>query len=246
MKTSLTPERLATIRAEIAQCPYPANVLSGDPLHRGWSVAAELLAVLDTLARTAGQTENELTYVRNDVAAAGEAIAGRDRKIANLRASIEGSAAPPTTAELEAHHAADGWWVLTCHDGSVEFHRSNALATLCSYRGTGIVRRWRTLDKHGKPCERPGAPVLPPAPPSGSPAPSDPHAWRIVDAAREYVASLDEVARAARAGHAATDAFDPLEILQNKQWHHAAMSDHAAAERALILAVRESVLTPPT
>lgn len=216
MSPTMTPERIAAIRAEIAQCPYPANVPDDpDPLHRGWSIAAEILAALDA----------------------------RDRKIANLRAIVEGSAEMPTTAEFEAHHAADGWWVLTCHDGAVEFHRSNALTTLCSYRDTGIVRRWRTLNKHGKPCERPGAPVLSPAPPPVAPAPSDPHAGRIVDAAREYVASLEEVARAARAARAAVDTFDPIEILESQQWHHGAMSDHAAAERALILAVRKTDLT---
>lgn len=71
-------------------------------------------------------------------------------------AIIAGRTVAPTDAELEAHYATGGAWVLVIATGAFSLERSS-LGLIRYYRDGGHVTRWIALDARGCPCAWPVA-----------------------------------------------------------------------------------------
>lgn len=119
----------------------------------------DLLDAREELARQAG----ELADTRADVLVRDQELAAADRvfdglraELARLRAIVEGRTTAPTDAEIAAHDAACGRWVLDTPDWTdvpsgeaerryADHHRDRP----------ALGWRWLPLDRDGRPCAWP-------------------------------------------------------------------------------------------
>lgn len=72
-----------------------------------------------------------------------------------LRAIVEGRAEAPTNAEVDAHFAAGGRWILRWSDGTFGHARGPCAVTDAREPGVVTAVRWWPLDATGRPCAWP-------------------------------------------------------------------------------------------
>ena len=88
-----------------------------------------------------------------------------EAEVRRLREIVEGRGVPPTDAQIMAHAAAGGWWLLcdaSDHSNprvllALDAHRGAALSEARAGAREGV--RWWPLDVDGRPCAWPTVPA---------------------------------------------------------------------------------------
>ncbi len=83
------------------------------------------------------------------------------RTVVALRAIIEGRTTAPTRAEIAAHEAVGGRWLVRNPELVRGYVETSAEYTADACRVRGITLRWIALDADGRPCAWPEVPRVP-------------------------------------------------------------------------------------
>ena len=108
----------------------------------GWGIRAILPPGHATIAQCCADLAGFVVLARLDGLVRSLASAGA---VAAAAAAAWREESAPTDAEIDAHHAAGGAWVLLLRDGAMTLERSS-LGLIRHYRDKGMVRRWLALD----------------------------------------------------------------------------------------------------